>query len=98
MWFLRSVAQLSQPAVVVATLLPLTFIVVALSVLNLEHAVFEIMGGLRENRTPNDVAYLVVQLLSGISVLAFPVVLTAYGVLVYRARRRNLADGVSEQR
>ena len=43
--FLRRAAGLTRAGVAVATLLPLTIIVTALVVLNLEKAVFEIMGG-----------------------------------------------------
>lgn len=54
--FLKRAAGLS-PGVVVA-MLPLTIIVVSLSMLNLEHVVFDFMSGIGENeRSPNDAAY-----------------------------------------
>ena len=56
----------------------------ALTVLNLEQAVFEIMGGNRQ-QTQNDAAYLVLMLITTFSVLASPVVLILYFVLVYQA-------------
>ena len=82
--FLKRAAGLGPTRVAVAALLPLTVIVTALTVLNLEKAVFEIMGG---NRAPtqNDAAYLVLLLITTFSVLASPVVLILYLVLVYRA-------------
>ena len=87
-FFLRRTAGLSIGAVVVATLLPLAIIVVSLTALNLEHVVFEIMGGLREeDRSPNDGAYGVVVSLSLLSVFTTPLVLAGYAVLVYRAWR-----------
>jgi len=82
--FLKRAAGLSPTGVAVATLLPLTIIVTALTALNLEQAVFEIMGGNRE-QTQNDAAYLVLMLITTFSVLASPVVLILYFVLVYQA-------------
>lgn len=85
--FLRRTAGLSLVSVIVCTLLPLTIIVVALTALNLEHVVFNIMGGLRpDEQSANDGAYSVVVLLSLLSVMLAPVVLLAYAALVYRAR------------
>ena len=84
--FLKRGAGLTATGVVVATLLPLTIIVSALVVLNLEKAVFEIMGG-NMQQTQNDAAYVILMLISFFSVLASPVMLILYGVLVYRARK-----------
>src|SRR4051794_32907883 len=84
--FLRRVANLSLGAVAVATLLPLTFIVIALTVLNLEHVVFDIMSGIRpEERSPNDIAYGIVFLLSMLSYLTAPLLLIGYLWCWYRA-------------
>ena len=86
--FLRRAASLSPGMVVVATLLPLVIIVIALSMLNLEHVVFNIMSGIREaDRSPNDSAYGIVVLLSVFSFLAAPVLSVAYVVAVSRAWR-----------
>lgn len=84
--FLRRVARLDVGAVVVATLLPLVIIVVSLAVLNLEHVVFDLMGGLREE-TPNtsDAAYFVVVLLSVLSVYAAPILFFIYLAMVFAA-------------
>jgi len=88
--FLRRVACLGTGAVFVATLLPLAFIIVALSLLNLEHVVFELMAGIRpEQETGNDQAYFVVILLSSLSLFLLPVLLVVYGILVYRSLRRE---------
>jgi hypothetical protein len=85
--FLRRVAGLGAFAVVVATLLPIVFIVTALTALNLEHVVFELMAGIREpDQSVNDGAYHVVILITVFSMLAAPVLLIAYGWLVFRAR------------
>jgi hypothetical protein len=85
--FLRRGAGLTRVGVAVATLLPLTIIVTALVVLNLENAVFEIMGG-NMQQTQNDTAYAILMLISFFSVLASPVVLIAYGIMVYRVWKR----------
>jgi hypothetical protein len=86
--FLRRTAGLSPGLVIVATLLPLALIVTALSLLNLEHAVFEIMAGIRpQEPTANDTAYLVVLLLSLFSYMASPILLMAYLISIYRVWR-----------
>lgn len=86
--FLKRTAGLSIGATIVGTLLPLTIIVVALTALNLEHVVFNIMGGLREDeKSVNDGAYSIVVLLSLLSVTLAPLVAIAYAILIYRARR-----------
>ena len=83
--FLRQLAGLSWPMVVVATLLPLVIIIIALSALNLEHVVFNIMSGIREeDRSPNDAAYGIVFLLSVFSFLAAPVLLIGYLVAIFQ--------------
>jgi hypothetical protein len=76
-----------------AGLLPLTAIIVVLTILNLERAVFEIMGGLGpEGRTANDGAYQVLWLLSFLSVSAAPLLLLGYLACVVRrvSQRRSL--------
>ncbi|MFV0680101.1 hypothetical protein [Ottowia sp.] len=89
-WFLRRLAGLSWGAVVVATLLPLTLIVVTLTVLNLEHVVFSIMAGIQpEQRSANDLSYGIVVLLAYFSIFAAPVFGGFYAWLVYRARSRD---------
>lgn len=86
--FLRRNAGLTVGGVIVGTLFPIAIIVVVLSVLNLEHSVFAVMGGIREEeRSANDGAYLVVMTLSLLSIVLSPVLAIAYGVLVYRSWR-----------
>ncbi len=85
--FLRQVAGLSWAMVVVATLLPLVIIIMALSILNLEHVVFSLMSGIREeDRSPNDAAYGIVFLLSLFSFMAAPVLLIAYIIAIFHVR------------
>ena len=85
-WFLRVVGGLSRFAVAVAALLPMTFIIVTLTILNLEHVVFNIMAGIQpEDPSQNDIAYEVVFFLSLWSVMLFPFLLLAYIGLVIHA-------------
>lgn len=89
-WFLRVVAGLSDSATMVAALLPLTLIVIALSALNLEHVVLELMSGRRGNTSsPNDTAYAVVVALSIFSAVCAPFLVIAYVWLAYRAHRQR---------
>lgn len=85
--YLRRGAGLRGLSQLVATALPLCLIVAALSLLNLEKAVFEIMAGLQTPGTANDDAYLVVLLLALGSLYAFPVLAVLWAVLLVRARR-----------
>jgi hypothetical protein len=86
--FLRRVGQLLWLEVSIATLLPLAIIVVALAALNLEHVVFNLMGGLRDAPvSANDTAYFVVWMLSMFSFMAAPVLLLFYAGMVYRAHK-----------
>lgn len=91
--FLLRTAALPIATAIVATLLPLIVIVITLAVLNLEHVVFDIMAGIRdEDRGPNDGAYLIVFTLTMMSGLAAPFVLIGYLLAVWHAwviRPRN---------
>ena len=89
--FLRRTAGLSRGATAIATLLPITIIVVGLTLLNLEHVVFDLMGGMR-SRSGNDTAYSVVFILGLISFLASPILLISYFVFVYLAWQRHRAE------
>jgi hypothetical protein len=84
--FLRRVAGLSGFAVLITGMLPITLIIVALASLNLEHVVFELMGGFSP-ATPNDSAYVLVLFLSIFSMAAAPVLLIFYGWLIFRTYR-----------
>lgn len=76
----------------VATLLPLTAIVVGLFALNLERAAFNIMGGIRE-KTSHDTAYGILFMLSYFSLLLIgPLVIAYLGVLFTRWKSRKRAS------
>jgi hypothetical protein len=88
--FLKRTAKLSGLATAVATLLPITAIVFALTLLNLEHVVFNLMGGLRDqDASGNDTAYFVVLNIAMFAFLAAPVLAIIYLVLVVVAWRRK---------
>lgn len=87
--FLRRSAGLMTTGVVVASLLPLTIIVTALAALNLEKAVFEIMGG-NMQQTQNDAAYFILLIITVLSVVLSPIMLILYCVLVYQARKTKV--------
>jgi hypothetical protein len=89
--FVRRNYALAWWRVVVCCLLPITAIIFLLAALNLEHAVFEIMGGLQSQRSPGDGAYGFIVLLALLSFWLFPVLLLVWLWLVadrlVRARR-----------
>lgn len=90
--FLVTSARLQWFEVVVVTILPLTGIVAALAALNLEHVVFNVMGGIRDSdASPYDAAYSIVILLTVFAFFAFPVAAIAYLFIVANRwhRRRS---------
>ncbi len=85
--FLSRGAGLGKFGTFIATLLPLSGIVVTLALLNLEHVMFEIMAGVRPgNESPNDIAYSVVVMLSMFAFIAFPLTLICYLAEIYRRK------------
>lgn len=87
-WFLRRMGELSRADVAVGTLLPLALIVVALTALNLEHVVFNIMSGIRpEDRSVHDTAYGIVTMLAIFSILTVPFLLIGYLGQVHNKRK-----------
>jgi len=95
--FVGRVTRLSGVAVGVATFLPISLIVVALASLNLEKAIFEIMGGIQPG-TGNDSAYKVVLLLAWLSCFVAPVLFLVYLGLIlvaFRDKKRQ-ADSAGQ--
>ena len=82
-FYLRRYANTTRIETGVATLLPLTAIVSSLTALNLESAVFNIMGGIRE-KTSNDSAYAILNLLTFLSILLVGPLLISYAVIIYK--------------
>jgi hypothetical protein len=77
-FYLRRHALLPIFPIVVAALLPMTLIITALTVLNLERVVFDVMGGLRDGGTANDGAYAILVALTFLSLFLFPPLLLCY--------------------
>jgi hypothetical protein len=87
--YLNQSAGLSGVQLTVAALLPIIVIINALSFLNLEHVVFRLMSGLREDElSPHDEAYGIVVLITAVSWVLLPFLLCGYGWFVYKARHR----------
>lgn len=96
--FLRRACRFTPGEIWIATLLPLTVIVTALTALNLEHVVFSIMSGIREqDQSSADTAYGIVLLLTWLSWLSLPVTVVCYAFFAYRAWiHSRQADGSVE--
>ena len=77
-FYLKRHAHLNPFRIVLAGLLPLTLIIVILTALNLERAVFDLMAGIRKSGTANDEAYAVLVLLTFWSVILFLPILACY--------------------
>lgn len=77
--YLLKSAKLNWFVTVTVVVLMLSGIVVTLTILNLEHVMFDLMAGIRpEDATPNDTAYLIVLGLAFMSLYAFPIALLFY--------------------
>jgi hypothetical protein len=87
-FFLRRSAQLSKGETIVGAFLPITLIVTLLTALNLERAVFDIMGGMRE-KTSHDSAYGILVLITMLSMILFVPLLIGYIVIWVKKRRAN---------
>jgi hypothetical protein len=87
-YFLKQFTRLSTGNIITVTFMPICLIISALTMLNLHNVVFEVMGGIR-NPSPHDSSYLVLMLLTGLSmILAIPL-LIAYGIGIYNSRKKK---------
>ena len=89
--YLRRSGRLGGLETAVATLVPVCLVVVALTILNLDHVVFEIMDGIRDvDKSPQDGAYAWLFLITALSIYAFPILLLMYiGVAISRYFERK---------
>lgn len=93
-WFMKFVCRLPWLIVIIAALLPLAAIVIALTVLNLEHVVFDLMAGIRpEDASSNDGTYHVVFLLGVFSFFGAPVLVAGYFITLLWRWRDKLPFG-----
>ena len=96
--YLRVLARLSWVRIAVAALLPLTAIVTALALLNVEHAVFDLMSG-TTRADPHGAAYFVVLLLAFGSIHIFPLALLGWLWIWYQdMRARRLHGNAAEEK
>ncbi|WP_040680081.1 hypothetical protein [Niabella aurantiaca] len=89
-YFLTTYTRLSTGNIVTVTLMPVCLIISVLTLLNLHRVVFEIMGGIR-NPSPHDSSYLVLMVLTGISMFLSIPLLIAYGAGICN-RRKHLKN------
>ena len=88
--FLVRYARFRNLRLVVAATLPLSAIVSVLTVLNLERAVFNIMGGLDPSAgTSSDSAYAILFLLTFLSFWVTPIVAVLYVIAISMARSQG---------
>lgn len=89
LYFYLKFASFNYLKSVVCTFLPLTGIVSALTVLNLEQAVFNIMSGLRKiNQTSNDQAYAKLVFITSLSLVTLLPFLFLYIYLIYKEKKK----------
>ena len=87
---LAHAAGLRGAEIAVATLFPLTLIVAGLAVLNLDRAVFDLMGG-RTSPSADDAAYVAVLYLTFVSMCLLPFVLAGYAYFVWARLKQGPA-------
>ncbi|WP_108802145.1 hypothetical protein [Aquimarina sp. Aq107] len=85
-YFLKRFTKLSMGNIITVTLMPICIIISVLTMLNLHRVVFNIMGGMR-NPTSHDSSYMVLILLTGVSLILSIPLLIAYGVGIYNRRK-----------
>lgn len=87
-YFLKHFTKLSTANIVTVTFMPICLIISVLTMLNLHNVVFQIMGGIR-NPSPHDSSYLILMILTGVSMLLAIPLLIAYGIGIYNSRRND---------
>ncbi len=89
-WYMRVGLGIGAGDVFVGGLLPMSLLITALTMLNLEHVVFQLMGGLRpEEQSPNDGAYGILFLLTYVAMVAFIPLLLSYIIIIFNLARRR---------
>ena len=84
--FIKRFTQLPHWNTITITLLPICLIISVLTALNLHRVVFNIMGGMR-TETPHDSAYMVLLMLTGLSIILIGPLIISYCVGIYRRNR-----------
>jgi len=84
--YLKNSAKLNGIRQLAALLAPLALIIIALSALNLEHAIFEIMAGIDRTPTQRDQIYANIVLASIYTTFAAPVIFLIYVGGIFAAK------------
>lgn len=88
--FLMRYAGLSGLRLIAAIFMPLVLIIIGLSMLNLEHAIFEVMAGIEHERSEiediHDRNYGTIVLLSVVSFLSLPIWILIYILAIIKSR------------
>jgi hypothetical protein len=82
-YFLKHFTKLSILNIITVTLMPICLIISILTLLNLHRVVFNIMGGMR-SPTPHDGSYMVLMILTGISLFLSIPLLISYVFGIYK--------------
>ncbi|MCZ8331294.1 MAG: YIP1 family protein [Flavobacterium sp.] len=85
-YFLKHFTKLSSSNIITVTFMPICLIISVLTMLNLHNVVFQIMGGIR-NPSPHDSSYLILMILTGVSMIFAIPLLIAYGIGIYNSRK-----------
>jgi hypothetical protein len=87
--FMKVFTKINPFTLFVVNLLPICLIIASLTVLNLHRAVFAVMGGLEGEPTAHDTSFLILNILTSLSMLlSLPLVL-AYIILVLKVKPQN---------
>lgn len=92
-FFFRRFAQLRWGEALISAIFPLSLILVALALLNLEHVVFDVMAGLQDPSDPRGPAFGVVAGLAMLSFMLAPFLALAYAVTASVAWWRRSHSG-----
>ena len=87
-YFLKEFTKLSLGKIFTVTMMPICLIIASLTALNLHRVVFNIMGGVR-NPTPHDSAYMVLLVLTTVSVVLIGPLIIAYIYFVSKSTKRE---------
>ncbi len=93
--FLGRFTKLSGRHILTVTLMPICVIISTLTILNLHKIVFEVMGGIR-NPSPHDGAYIILRILTGLSIILTLPLLLGYGEAIY-SKRKSLREQKERQ-
>ena len=91
-YFLRIFTCLDGGYIFIITLMPICLIISTLSILNLDHVVYNLMSGI-QHPSPNDSSYLILLYLTGASVIIVLPLMMAYifGIYIrYQNRKKNI--------